>query len=772
MKLFSATVFSAAIFLLLPLCLRADGNQLDTLKTYRISEVLVTSSAKETNNLRKLPASVTLVSPQAITERRISELKDLSSLVPNLYIPDYGAKLTSAIYIRGIGARSSGQSVGLYVDNVPYLDKSIFDFELTDISRIEVLRGPQGTLYGRNAMGGIVNIYTLSPFNYQGTRLSLSGGNYGQFKAKAATYQKLSPTVGLSVSAYYDRNDGYFTNIHTGKKADAEESVGGRLKFDWHALPQLNIAYTFSTDYGTQGGFPYGLYHRETGKADPVNIGDSSAYKRFILTNSLFLEYTAPRFILTSTTGHQYFNDDMRMDQDFSPKDIFTLQQKQTQNALSEEIVIRGANPSNYHWSFGLYGFYDDMNIDAPVIFKEDGVQEILQNVFNNLKANNPAMPYLYVLDKQLYIPGLFHTPSWGAALFHQSTYNNLFTPGLSVTAGLRLDYERQKMAYNSTADIHMGMSFIGPDNIIELPVGTSSVQDTISQSSWQLLPKLSLKYECTPRTYTYISVAKGYKAGGYNVQMSADVMQTQMQYDMMSKYVPHLAPNYKPEPLDKVTSYQPEHSWNYELGIRSELVVNTLNAELTFFYTDIREMQLTKFVDSGNGRILANAGHARSIGLEASAFWKITDNLSADVNYGLTDARFIDYIFEKKIDGEIMRTDCKDNRVPYIPNHTLNVGLQYSKLLRGQWIDQFTASAQASGFGSIEWTELNDISQPFYVRTDAKFGVRKGRLRLDIWCRNLTNTQYSAFYFESFGNSFVQKGKPFRFGADVSYNF
>ena len=169
----------------------------DTVKTYNLNEVVVTSSTKETNNLRLLPGAVSLITPQMINERRIDALKDLSSLVPNLYIPDYGAKLTSAIYIRGIGARSSGQSVGVYVDNVPYLDKSTFDFELADIQRIEVLRGPQGTLYGRNAMGGIVNIYTLSPFDYQGGKLSVSGGNYGAFKAKASYYIKVGERVGL-----------------------------------------------------------------------------------------------------------------------------------------------------------------------------------------------------------------------------------------------------------------------------------------------------------------------------------------------------------------------------------------------------------------------------------------------------------------------------------------------------------------------------------------------------------------------------------------------
>ncbi|MDR1161905.1 MAG: TonB-dependent receptor plug domain-containing protein, partial [Tannerellaceae bacterium] len=244
---------------------KADNtNPNDTIKTYNIDEVVITSSTKETNAFRTLPGSVSVISPQAINGRQIDALKDISSFVPNLYIPDYGAKLTSAIYIRGIGARSSGQTVGLYVDNVPYPDKSTFDFELTDIQRIEVFRGPQGTLYGRNAIGGIINIYTLSPFDFQGTKLSLSGGNYGQLKAKASHYRKLGENVGVSLSGYYDRNDGFFKNIYTGKSADPEESAGGRFRLDWRVTPRFSAAYTLSYDHVNQGAFPYRFYNKET----------------------------------------------------------------------------------------------------------------------------------------------------------------------------------------------------------------------------------------------------------------------------------------------------------------------------------------------------------------------------------------------------------------------------------------------------------------------------------------------------------------------------
>ena len=742
-----------------------EKNSRDTIKTYSINDIVITSSTKETNDLRTLPGSVSVLSPQMIANRQIDALKDISSFVPNLYIPDYGAKLTSAIYIRGIGARSSGQSVGLYVDNIPYLDKSTFDFELMDIQRIEVLRGPQGTLYGRNAMGGIVNIYTLSPFNYQGTKLSVSAGNYGQFKAKASHYTKLSENVGLSVGGYYDRNDGFFKNEYTGKKADKEESAGGRLKLDWRITPNFTAAYSFTYDYTDQGGFPYGRYDKETEKISPVNINDPSSYNRHMFSNNLQFSYTTDVFTLTSTTGYQYLKDDMKMDQDFDTASVFTLNQKQKQNAFSEEIAIKSNHKGNYQWSFGLYGFYNQLKTEGPVTFKEDGIKNVLQPVFD--KITFPGMPgKLVVLDEELYIPGSFETPTYGAALFHQSTYNNLFTEGLSLTAGIRLDYEKERMKYNSTAKMHLGMAIPGRPVVDFSDTYEASVMDVnISQDFWQLLPKISLKYECTPQTFTYLSVAKGYKTGGYNVQMSADVMQSQMQYDIMKAFESMIPGGVEePKSIEEVAAYKPEKSWNYELGIRSELIPDHLQSELTFFYMDIRDIQLTQFVESGSGRVLTNAGKARSYGIEASLRARIINGLTADANYGYSHATFRDYNNGQE--------DFKGNYIPYTPQHTFNIGLQYTKMFRNCWLDQFTASAQFNGAGPIYWTEQNDIKQDFYGTLNAKAGVRKGIVNVNIWSRNITDTQYSAFYVESFGNSFIQSGKPFQIGAEVAINF
>ncbi len=739
-------------------------NPKDTLRTYNINEIVLTSSTKETNDLDKLPGAVSVFSPLQIRSRQINVLKDISSFVPNLYMPDYGAKLTSAIYLRGIGARSSGQSIGLYVDNVPYLDKSTFDFELTDIQRIEVLRGPQGTLYGRNAMGGIVNIYTISPFDFQGKKVSVSGGNYGQFKVKASHYGKVSDKFGFTAGVYYDRNSGYFTNEYNGKKADDEQSVGGRIRLEGRFSPKFRIAFTANADYSDQGAFPYGLYDASTGKVAPVNINDPSSYRRTMAAGSFLLEYKTDHILLSSTTGYQYLNDNMKMDQDFSPKSIFTLNQKQNQHAFSEEVAVKSMTDNNYQWSFGLYGFYNDLHTEGPVTFKEDGIKEVLQPVFDKIKenANNPKMPALKITDKELYIPGTFDTPSSGVALFHQSTYNNLFIDGLSVTAGVRLDYEKQKIGYQSEAKMNMSAGFGDLFIPLESMYGPTVLDVHASQDFWQALPKVSLRYECTPSTYSYASVSKGYKTGGYNVQMSADVMQAQMKYDMMSAFA-SMMPNkpVAPDPVEDVAAYKPEQSWNYEIGIRSELIDGRLKAELTGFWMDIQDLQITKFVNSGNGRVLANAGEARSFGVEASLQTVITTGLTADLNYGYTHATFRDYNNGKE--------DFKGNYIPYTPRHTASLGLHYSKPIYGKWIDQLYASAQLNGTGKIFWSERNDIHQNFYTTLNACVGVRKGKVNFTVWSRNLTNTSYSAFYFESFGNPFIQKGKPLQVGVELS---
>ena len=344
-------------------------NPQDTLKIYYLDEFVITTSVKETNQLRNMPTAVSVVSPNQLQNTQIKSLPDLSSYIPNFFIPSYGSKVSTPIYIRGIGARLGSQTVSLYVDNVPSFNPSAFDFEFQDIQRVEVLRGAQGTLYGRNAIGGIVNLYTLSPLTYQGTRLTLSGGNYGQFSVMGSNYSKLSNNFGLSTAAYYKRDDGYFINNYTNEKVDNSENAGGRIKLEWQVSPDFKALLFGNYDYVSGGAFPY--MHVDSTES---SFNEPSSYDRHLFTNGLSLDWLRNGFSIHSTTGFQYLKDDMKMDQDYTSKSVFSINQMQEQHSLSQEFTVKSEIGKKYNWVLGAFGFYDKKVIDTPVAIKEDGM--------------------------------------------------------------------------------------------------------------------------------------------------------------------------------------------------------------------------------------------------------------------------------------------------------------------------------------------------------------------------------------------------------------
>ena len=181
-----------------------DAVPADTSRVIDIEEVVVVASPKENFKLREQPSSVTLFSREDMERFGIKSIKNLTSYARNLFIPDYGSRMTSAIYIRGIGSRINTPAVGLYLDNMPVIDKSSFDFFMLDIDRVDVLNGPQATLYGRNSMGGLIRTYTVNPMKKQGTMIKLgaTGRTTGR-RVSAITRQKINDRLAFSLGGYY-----------------------------------------------------------------------------------------------------------------------------------------------------------------------------------------------------------------------------------------------------------------------------------------------------------------------------------------------------------------------------------------------------------------------------------------------------------------------------------------------------------------------------------------------------------------------------------------
>jgi outer membrane receptor protein involved in Fe transport len=306
------------------------------------------------------------------------------------------------------------------------------------------------------------------------------------------------------------------------------------------------------------------------------------------------------------------------------------------------------------------------------------------------------------------------------------------------------------------------------PYQVSTEPAGSGSVSFT----EW--LPKLALKYAFDPKHYVYASAAKGHKAGGYNIQMFADIVRDIIEEKGKKMNQPDaIITQESPESILAATSYQPEHSWNYELGFKGNVINDLLHAELAVFYLDVKDVQITQFVESGQGRLLKNAGRAESIGLDLGLTAYLMKNLSLSANYGYTRAVLKNYKTGETEDA----ADYSGNFIPFAPQNTFSLSAGYSRSLHNnRIIDRFNLHAQYNGAGKIYWTEANDVHQDFYGLLNLKAGLTKGIFRLDIWTKNTLNSNYAAFYFTTKTSgqtlALAQKGVPFRMGIDLTVSF
>lgn len=790
----------------------------DTTKVVDIEEIVVIATPKETNRLRQTAVSATLFSKDELRSEIISSVKSLSALVPNLFVPDYGSKLTTSLYVRGIGSRINTPAVGLYVDNIPYVDKSAFDFNYNGIERIDVLRGPQGTLYGRNTMGGLIRIFTKSPFQYQGTDINVSAASYNQYKVSAGHYYRISQKLAFSSNVFYGHQGGFFKNeAQNNERIDYNDEFGGRLRGIYLPTENTKVDFSVNYEYTNQGGYPYyytgAVEEKEEDRADyigKISYNSDCGYKRNLLNAGLNVEHQNHAFIFNSVTGFQYLYDQMNLDQDFTEVNLYTMMQKQNSKMLTQEFVMKSKPNRRWQWTTGISGFYQWMHTNAPVTFQQDGINWI--NNMANTMANRfmpsitqgpMTMNFIFsdnINGTILPIDGKFKTPILNGAIFHQSTFNDLFgVEGLSVTAGLRMDYENLKLDYNTgtnyTHTYSLGGKLTPMNKTIQMIQPTTfnrgiRYEGEVKHDYIQLLPKFAIQYDFNKQNNVYATISKGYRSGGYNFQMFSDLMQDNLRAGNMKdiadvtipviEQVPMISPEVKQQlvrmfnglstmpkvDVREATLYKPEFSWNYEIGSHLTLFDGRLQADLAGFLMYTHNQQISKFASSGLGRITVNAGKSRSMGAEASIRSQITDAFSVMGTYGYTYATFTDYALSEQ-------TNYDGKYVPFVPKHTFNVGAQYVfSLNKGAWLDNITLNANYTGSGRIYWTEKNDVSQCVYGLLNGRVSLNKGNSQVGFWIKNALNTDYQAFYFETMSRGFAQQGKPVQFGVDVRYSF
>lgn len=740
------------IFILIWLFLNAKGSEGElTDSLYVTLQEINVTAVKQSLDMNHEPEASTVLSGKDIEQLGIFSMRGVSDVVPNFFMPDYGSRITSTIYVRGIGARMDQPSVGLNVDNVPYLNKDAYDFDISDIASVEMLRGPQSTLYGRNTMGGVINISTLSPMSYQGWRTFLEVGNGGRVKAYVGWYHKFSQKTALSIMGDYGHLEGFYRNEYNNAKTDKENNFSLRTKFQYNPLSRLKIMNVAGANILRQGGYPYEF--AGTGK---ISYNDTCFYRRFTFTDGLTVGYNHEKFTLTSITSIQHINDNMTLDQDFLPESYFTLTQKKKETSFTEEIVFKGnALTGNYHWITGGMGFYKDLDMDAPVLFKDVGIRELIESHRNDA---NPSYPIKWD-SRQFLLSSKFKIPTYGFAIYHESEYqlNNW-----NFSAALRLDYEKSSMRYQSFCDTGYEVYHLTYEGEIPFRHVDIYIDDSgkLRKDFLNLLPTFSISYLFNGyRGNIYAKFSKGFKSGGFNTQMFSDVLQQRLMNIMGigSKY-----------DVDDVVSYKPEISWNYELGSHLDFSEVGLNMEISAFYIDCRDQQLTMFPDgTTTGRIMANAGKTRSFGAEFSGNLRITKNLVTNLTYGYTNAKF------KKFFNGINNFSGK--WLPYVPSHTLFLQglytLDLSKKKEGNVSsNSIVFDINMRGTGPIYWNEENSLRQNFYAQLGASVTWHYHNWEFRVWGKNLTDTDFYTFYFMSMGNEFLQRGRGIEAGISIRW--
>lgn len=682
-------------------------------ESFVLDPVLVTAE-KRTENVQDVPVSVSAISEQQVEDAGIRSIQDVSRQVPNLYIANWGYRGNSFVFVRGIGAVNNDPAIGFYVDDVNYMDSRLFDTNLFDIERIEVLRGPQGTLYGRNSLSGVINIVTKKPDNQLHYGLEQTVGNKGLYESTLFLRAPLvQDKLFLGLSGTWDQLDGYNTNDYLGKEADEREGLNGRMQLRWLPTDDLDITASVDGERIDDGTYPLTDMTQAAMNPHHVAYDYEGSDKRDALGSSLRVAYNAPWFKLTSITGYRKYDDETKNDQDFTPYDLVTAQEYVDDYQLTQEFRLASHEDSGpLKWIGGFYPYKRHKDHRLDLNYKEGAVDMGLAPMALTNTAHSDI-------------------DTAGYAVFGQATYT--FFDKLDLTGGLRYEYEKNEMDYSSD-NISGGQ--ILPDMSMNFD---GSKHDDV------LLPKAQIGYHWTPDFMTYAGITRGYRSGGFNTTFLS---------------------------MEDL-SFGPEYSWNYEVGFKSSWLNNRLNFNTSLFYIDLDDQQVTQVLPTAN-TLIRNAGETRSMGFEVEGSAVIIEGLRLEASFGYTDAEYLSY--SDAVAGMDYAGKHPPLAPEYTYNlaaqYSLPIVDSFDFLHEGDSL-LWTTRAELQGIGDFYWNDSNTLKQEAYELVNLRTGLETDNYSLTFWVKNLFDEDYNCVAFAFAGSSAIaQVGAPRTFGLTFRAKF
>ncbi|MBM9616731.1 TonB-dependent receptor [Desulfobulbus rhabdoformis] len=438
-------------------------------------ETMTVTAQKQEEDIQNVSMGVTALDDQAIEDIKIESVAELADYIPNLMIYKFGMEMTSQPTMRGISASANSENataVGLFVDGVPTLSTAGYEEGFVDIERIEVLRGPQGTLYGKNTEAGAINIITRQPDNTFRGRISTELGEDNRRKGVLSlSGPLLEDNLFFSIAGEYGQKDGYVKDSTTGGTLDDREHWFGRGKLRWTPLENLDISLIVSRLSHEDGGVrmnltPEGAASLDLAAPEDRKMGTNVALYRDTDSDLQALKAVYDindSYSLTSITARKTFTQKTSNDWDFTTTEMMEKFSDSENHMISQELRLNG-NTGKLKWIAGLY--YDDNSIERTI---------------------QSALTAAVQTDREI------NGDSY--AVFGQASY--FLSPQINLVGGLR--FEEQNMEYED------------------------HVMHTSRDDSWSdISPKVALEYHMTPEIMSYFSIAKGYRSGGFN-QLASD---------------------------------------------------------------------------------------------------------------------------------------------------------------------------------------------------------------------------------------------------------
>lgn len=682
-----------------------------------VGEIVVTAQFRS-ESLQDIPISVSSIGGESLAESGATDLTGISAKVPGLYLSSYST-ISPQLYIRGVGSNDDGitaeGAVGVYLDGIYVGRASAALFDLYDIERVEVLRGPQGTLYGRNTNGGAIRIETTKAGPETKAAVEVGVGNFSQRTARAMVSGPLSDTVYGKLSAAYKKRDGWSRDEATGRRLNDEDSFSlrGQVRLepfpDFEAIVSADFARDRpgSTYKEVVAGSLFGLYEesedRFSGSYDLVD----AFIRRDIFGLSGQFNWDIGPATLTALTGYRETDIAYTEDYDSTPFPVVHIDTVQKAEQFTQEIrLVSHEGDRGFSWIVG--GFFLDESGQSDDEF---------------------MLPFFEIPDELT----AARTNTRSIALFGELGYR--FSGQLKVTAGLRYSNERKRIAITRSYELPDGSTF---DFI---PFTKSSVDfDDLS-------PRAIIEYTPVDDVLVYASVTRGFKSGGYN--------------------------NFPGDQVAAQTAFRPETITAYELGTKTTVFDRLVRLNAALFQYDYSDLQVFAPIDTG-GQVplvqITNAARARIRGGEVELRIAPSRALTFDINYAHLVSRYREFDF-----GGI---DLEGNALPRSPRDTLTLAGEWSPhldngmelSLRGEYV--YSSNLFFTPFNDP------DLSTGNVGLFNASLGITMpdGRWRLSLFGRNLTDEAYLAHGIDGLSENFDLKtgqlAAPRQYGIALSWKY